>query len=71
MVNPNVVGPLIGVGASALVMLITGLFRAVVNGFREIKTHLNKQDTNITGISERVAKIEGSLEHRNSPPGGQ
>lgn len=70
MVNPNIVSTLVGVGASTLVVAITALFRAVANGFREMKNHLNRQDTNITSISERVAKIEGTLEHHPNP-GGQ
>lgn len=70
MVNPNIVSTLVGVGASSLVLAITGLFRSVANGFREMKAHLNKQDTNMASISERVAKIEGTLEHHPNP-GGQ
>ena len=69
MVNSNVVSSLVSVGASTLVLAITAVLRTVSNGFKEMKSHLNRQDLNMTGISERVAKIEGSLGHTTNPGG--
>jgi len=69
VVNSNVVSSLVSVGASTLVLAITAVLRTVSNGFKEMKSHLNRQDLNMTGISERVAKIEGSLGHTTNPGG--